>query len=128
MRDTIIWQRVEGALIFAGCVTLWWHVPDAAPVWGIVLLFFAPDLSFAAYGAGPRVGAFFYNSLHSYGTAAVLLVPGIVLDASWAQVVGATWLGHAGFDRMLGYGLKSGGGFQLTHLGRIGAAKEGAEP
>jgi hypothetical protein len=35
-------------------------------------------------------------------------------------VLGALWLAHSGFDRMLGYGLKSPDGFSFTHLGRIG--------
>ena len=33
---------------------------------------------------------------------------------------GGLWLAHVGIDRMLGYGLKQAGGFQDTHLGRIG--------
>ena len=30
------------------------------------------------------------------------------------------WCAHIGFDRALGYGLKSAAGFEFTHLGRIG--------
>lgn len=127
MRDTIIWQRAEGALIFAAGLWAWWQTPDIAPVWVLVLLFFAPDLSFAAYGVGPRVGAFVYNLLHSYGTAAVLVVLGWGTGADWALLLGLVWLAHAGFDRMLGYGLKSVDGFQITHLGRIGATKSQVE-
>ncbi|SLN19086.1 hypothetical protein PSJ8397_00648 [Pseudooctadecabacter jejudonensis] len=32
-----------------------------SPWWVLVLLFFAPDLSFIAYGIGLRVGAWAYN-------------------------------------------------------------------
>ena len=32
------------------------------------------------------------------------------------------WAAHIGFDRTLGYGLKSDAGFAQTHLGRIGRA------
>jgi hypothetical protein len=41
-------------------------------------------------------------------------------DQPWITAVGFLWLGHAGFDRMLGYGVKLPSGFQDTHLGRIG--------
>jgi hypothetical protein len=33
---------------------------------------------------------------------------------------------HIGVDRALGYGLKYGAGFGLTHLGRIGGALTGS--
>jgi hypothetical protein len=34
--------------------------------------------------------------------------------------VGLIWCAHIGFDRALGYGLKSPEGFRFTHLGKIG--------
>lgn len=37
--------------------------------------------------------------------------------------LGALWLAHSGFDRLLGYGLKSSEAFSVTHLGRIGKAR-----
>jgi hypothetical protein len=41
--------------------------------------------------------------------------------AHWTGLtVGALWFAHAGFDRLLGYGLKSPEGFSFTHLGQIG--------
>ena len=127
MRDTIIWQRVEGALIFASFLIIWWQAPDVAPIWAVILLFFAPDLSFAAYAVGAKFGAFVYNLVHNYGVAVMALVLGWVTDIGWLYVLGVVWLGHAGFDRMLGYGLKSSTSFQMTHLGRIGAAKSRPE-
>ena len=128
MRDTIIWQRVEGALIFASFLIIWWQTPDVAPIWAVIVLFFSPDLSFAAYAVGAKFGAFVYNLVHNYGVAVMALVLGLVTDIAWLYVLGLVWLGHAGFDRMLGYGLKSRAGFQMTHLGRIGTAKSRPEP
>jgi hypothetical protein len=44
-----------------------------------------------------------------------------VLTGDATLVAGAAiWLGHVGFDRMLGYGLKYATGFRDTHLGVIG--------
>jgi hypothetical protein len=34
-----------------------------------------------------------------------------------ALAVGLIWLGHVGFDRMAGYGLKYDSDFKHTHLG-----------
>lgn len=90
------------------------------PWWGALLVFFAPDQSFLGYLAGPKSGAFLYNTVHIYAFGAVLIVAGLILPHAFLTVLGALWLGHAGFDRMLGYGLKLPDGFSFTHLGRIG--------
>ncbi|MCP1168021.1 DUF4260 domain-containing protein [Limimaricola litoreus] len=120
MRDFLVWQRIEGALVLAA--SLWIHatVDGGLSIWAAVLLFFAPDIGFAAYLFGPRWGALGYNLLHLYGFGAALLAVGLGLGMPLWAALGALWLGHAGFDRMLGYGLKSREGFTDTHLGRIG--------
>lgn len=57
--------------------------------WGTFALFFlAPDLSFAGYLAGPRVGAATYNAAHSYIGAVAALVAGLVLPAPTLVGVG----------------------------------------
>ena len=89
------------------------------------LFFFAPDLSFLAYRAGPKVGAVTYNIAHSLIGAIVLLATGILLSAPMAITAGIIWAAHIGFDRALGYGLKYSAGFEFTHLGRIGRARTG---
>lgn len=57
----ILWQRVEGALIFVICLIMLWTMGTPLPLWAMVLVFFAPDLSFTGYAMGPRVGAVAYN-------------------------------------------------------------------
>lgn len=89
--------------------------------WGwFALLFLLPDLSFAAYLAGPRWGAAAYNAAHSYVGALALLAAGVLAAMPGLLAVGLVWCAHIGFDRALGYGLKYSEGFGLTHLGRIG--------
>jgi hypothetical protein len=61
-----------------------------------------------------------YNLVHVYAFGAVLLAIGVGVDAPVAAALGALWIAHSGFDRMLGYGLKSPEGFTVTHLGTIG--------
>ncbi|GEO15933.1 hypothetical protein MAE02_36290 [Microvirga aerophila] len=116
--------RLEGMALLAlatavyGFMDLSW--------WLYVALFFAPDVSFAAYGAGPRLGAMVYNALHSMVGPALLVGVGFLADSPILLGGAAIWAAHIGFDRMLGYGLKYGTGFNDTHLGRIGRAQAGA--
>ena len=82
-------------------------------------LFFLPDISFAGYLAGSRVGAAVYNLAHSYVGPLLLAVALLATGTSvmWALI----WTAHVGFDRALGYGLKYPTAFADTHLGRIGS-------
>ena len=120
MPGAILWQRAEGALVFMGALAI--LAQDLNPLvwWSALLIFFAPDLSFAAYLAGPKVGAAVYNAVHLYGFGLVVMALGWLADQPLITALGFLWLAHAGFDRMLGYGLKLASGFQDTHLGRIG--------
>lgn len=122
MRDVIVWQRVEGGLVFIAALVLHGQVEPVLPWWGALLVFFAPDLSFFAYGAGSRVGALAYNLVHVYAFGAGLMALGTLFAMPLLAALGALWLAHSGFDRMLGYGLKAQTGFKDTHLGRLGKA------
>ncbi|WDQ99859.1 DUF4260 domain-containing protein [Devosia sp. J2-20] len=116
----VLWQRAEGALVLIAALVVFWHIDSGLVWWSAVLLFFAPDLSFAAYGLGRGVGAAIYNLVHVYAFGLLLLAAGQVLAMPLLAGLGALWLAHSGFDRALGYGLKSAGSFSNTHLGRIG--------
>jgi hypothetical protein len=112
--------RLEGLTLFAGMTLLY-------GVWGgywwvYAILFLAPDLSFVAYLAGPRVGAIIYNVAHSYMAPMTLMVTRFALASPLVLSIAMIWLAHIGFDRALGYGLKYSAGFGFTHLGRIGPA------
>lgn len=116
----VLWQRVEGALVCIAGGVVFWKLDSGLVWWGAAMVFFAPDLSFLAYLLGRRVGAMIYNGVHIYGFGLLLLAAGMVLSMPLVAGLGALWLAHCGFDRALGYGLKSGEGFLITHLGRIG--------
>jgi hypothetical protein len=110
--------RLEGLTLFAGMTLLY-------AVWGgywwiYAILFLVPDLSFAAYLAGPKIGAFVYNAAHSYMAPMSLMIAGFALATPLTLSIAMIWLAHIGFDRALGYGLKYEAGFGFTHLGRIG--------
>lgn len=112
--------RLEGAAAFAAAIALYGH---AGFSWlGFVLLFLAPDLAMLAYLVGPRAGALAYNLVHTYAVALPVALAGFALGSTVSYALALIWVGHIGFDRMLGYGLKYASGFGDTHLGRIGRA------
>jgi Domain of unknown function (DUF4260) len=105
--------RAEGAVIFIGSVLLYGH--GHYHWWVFAVLFLAPDLSMLGYLVNVRLGAMCYNLVHTE------VGPVIVLLFAWLSMprllpFGLIWLGHLGFDRMLGYGLKYPTKFRDTHL------------
>jgi hypothetical protein len=90
--------------------------------WLFAVLFLAPDLTFFGYLAGPRVGAWAYNSLHLTVGPAVLALIAVAFGWTLGVALALIWAAHIQFDRALGYGLKFLSGFGDTHLGRIGKA------
>ena len=110
--------RLEGLTLFAG-MTVLYAVWDGS-WWVYAILFLVPDLSFAAYLAGPQVGAIVYNAAHSYLAPVTLMITGFAITSPLILSIAMIWLAHIGIDRALGYGLKYTAGFTFTHLGRIG--------
>ncbi|MBA7466052.1 MAG: DUF4260 family protein [Bradyrhizobium icense] len=115
--------RLEGVVLFAG-MTLVYALWDGS-WWVYAILFLAPDLSFAAYLAGPKVGAVVYNAAHSYLLPVALMTAGLAIASPTVLSIAMIWLAHIGIDRALGYGLKYQAGFAFTHLGRIGKGAVG---
>ncbi|MCC2654109.1 MAG: hypothetical protein K0Q60_4275, partial [Microvirga sp.] len=116
--------RLEGLALFI--LATWAFASTGTSWWIYAILFLTPDLSFAGYLAGPRLGAMVYNALHSTLGPALLAGLGLFLDHSMLLGIAAIWAAHIGFDRMLGYGLKYSSSFNDTHLGRIGRQAAGA--
>jgi Domain of unknown function (DUF4260) len=110
--------RAEGLFLLAAAMALYGHIGGDWRMFA--LLFLAPDLSFAGYLAGPRIGALSYNVMHAMIAPLLFGAAGIVLGSQMAMSVCLIWLAHIGFDRALGYGLKHAKVFAFTHLGRIG--------
>ena len=110
--------RAEGAAVFAAAaIVFFWQ---GNPWWLFALLFLAPDLSFLAYFAGPRVGAAAYNTVHTTLGPLALVLTGLLAGRGPVVAVALIWAAHVGLDRALGYGLKYGAGFGFTHLESIG--------
>jgi hypothetical protein len=113
------WLRLEGLAVLAAASSIYFGQHHSWLLF--VALFLAPDVAFAAYALGPRVGAAVYNLLHSY--ISPLLLAGAVWLAGESLAVTLIWISHIGFDRLLGYGLKYPTGFGDTHLNRLRSAR-----
>jgi Domain of unknown function (DUF4260) len=118
--------RLEGLTLFAGMTLL--YAIWGGSWWVYAILFLVPDVSFAAYLAGPRAGAIIYNAAHSYMAPMALMTTGFAMDSPLTLSIAMIWLAHIGIDRALGYGLKYSAGFGFTHLGRIGKDAAGTGP
>jgi hypothetical protein len=110
--------RIEGLALFLAATLF--YLTSGASWWLFAALLLAPDLSFAAYLAGPRLGATVYNALHAAIGPLLLALAGLVMSWPLAASIALIWLAHIGIDRALGYGLKYAAGFGFTHLGRVG--------
>lgn len=109
--------HLEGLAVLVAALALYF---DAGYGWlALVLLFLAPDLSMLGYLAGPRVGAFTYDVVHTYALPLALALVGVLGGAELATQLALIWLAHIGLDRLLGYGLKYPTGFKDTHLQRV---------
>ncbi len=110
--------RLEGLALLAAMLAL--YALWGGSWWIFVVLFLLPDISFAAYLAGPGTGAVVYNAAHSTLLPAALMALGLAFPAPLVASLAAIWLAHIGMDRAVGYGLKYEAGFGFTHLGRLG--------
>jgi hypothetical protein len=109
--------RLEGLALFVGALVVYFNQDFGWLL--LVILFLAPDLSFAGYLAGPQVGAWAYNALHTTLAPIALAIVGVLADTDWCLQVALIWLAHIGLDRLLGYGLKYPTSFKETHLQRV---------
>lgn len=108
------WLRVEGLAVVALATLL--YARSGASWWLFAALWLVPDLSMLGYLAGPRLGSYSYNAVHSY--TGPLALAAIALGFNHAALLpyAYLWCHHIGLDRLLGYGLKYPYGFGQTHL------------
>ncbi len=109
--------QLEGlALLILGCC--FWHLQEHS-WWLFAALFLLPDIGMLGYLANTRIGAFTYNLFHHLGIAILVMIIGFLSELEVLQIAGIVLLAHAGFDRMLGYGLKYPDAFKHTHLDSV---------
>jgi hypothetical protein len=109
--------RVEGLALLAAALAVYLERDYSLLL--AAVLFLAPDLSFAGYLGGPRIGAYAYDALHTTIGPLALGAAGVAAGERLAIEIALVWLGHIGMDRALGYGLKYPTAFKDTHLQRV---------
>lgn len=109
--------RVEGLALLGAALAL--YLDRDYDLVLAAVLFLAPDLSLAGYAAGPRIGAYAYNALHTTVGPLTLGALGVLADERLAIELALIWAGHIGMDRALGLGLKYPTAFRDTHLQRV---------
>ena len=119
MKTVLTFERLA---LGAAATALFWATQDwtGVSLLAFLVLFFAPDLSFVAYLAGPKIGAFFYNALHTWLAPVLVAAFALLTDWRYGYGIALIWCAHIAFDRSVGYGLKYATGFKDTHLGPIG--------
>lgn len=120
-----VWLRLEG--LVALVLALWFYSQDPSGWVLFAWLFLVPDLSLAAYLAGPRAGATVYNLAHSYSLPLGLLLLGTTVAGRLVPFA-LIWVAHISFDRCLAFGLHYPKGVGETHLGRIGRRRPIGHP
>ena len=118
MKQPVLYQRLESALIFIASLYFYLHLHFNL-IWFVILLL-SIDVFIVGYLFSKFTGAFIYNLGHTYIIPALILVFGTVTGTSLLIALGLIWSAHIGMDRAFGYGLKFNTGFQDTHLGHIG--------
>jgi hypothetical protein len=116
--------RIEGAALALAAIYLFHRLGGNWWLFGALIL--VPDVGLVAYLLGTRAGAIAYNAMHVLFVPIALALAGFLLPQFDLLSVALIWMAHIGIDRALGFGLKYGAGFGLTHLGRIGGALAGS--
>lgn len=109
--------HLEGlAVLIASCVLY----REIGASWAkFAILFLVPDLAMLGYLVNKTVGAWFYNSVHTYLAPFLLWLAVYFGNLPALLPICLIWIAHIGFDRVLGYGLKYDYDFKDTHLHRV---------
>lgn len=110
--------KLENAALLAAALVAY-HLAGGS-WWIFMILILVPDLSMLGYLAGPRIGAWCYNGVHSWLAAVAIGIAGWLAGSGITLQIALILAAHIAADRTMGYGLKHESGFKDTHLGRIG--------
>ena len=112
-----VWLRIEGLFLFIATLIAFNQVRQHW--WIYIALLFVPDIFMIGYVRSNKLGALLYNLGHSYPAPFSLLYFAWINHSKIWMAVGIIWIGHIGWDRFFGYGLKYDSKFKDTHLGSL---------
>ena len=108
-------RRIEAFFIFG--LGLWLYQKSGYSWLVFALLFFIPDAGAIGYLKSHKLGSTLYNFTHWLIWPIALGTYGLTTDHDTAKMVAIIWITHICFDRMLGWGFKTGGSFYQTGMG-----------
>lgn len=113
--------KLEELAQFIGALFLFRYMEfDYWKFWAFLLL---PDLSMIGYLMGNTVGAVLYNIVHHKALALLLMGISYFFVMPELMMPAIILYAHSSMDRIFGFGLKYYKGFNYTHLGEIGKAR-----
>jgi hypothetical protein len=112
-----LWLRADGLFLFAATIAIFSQLKQHW--WLYIALLFVPDIFMVGYLRNSKVGAFFYNLGHSYPAPLTTFLVAWLNNSYLGMAIAIIWVGHIGWDRALGYGLKYDTRFKDTHLGSL---------
>jgi len=115
LTQSIALRRVEAFVVFL--LGLWLYHQSGYSWLAFALLFFLPDAGAIGYFKSHKLGSVLYNLTHWLIWPLALGAYGIAADHDIARLVAIIWITHVCFDRMLGWGFKTGGSFYETAMG-----------
>jgi len=115
LTNPIAIRRVEGLALFL--LGLAAYYVSGYSWWTFAILFFLPDAGAAGYFFSHRAGSIMYNLTHWMIWPIMLGAYGLYAGDETAKMVAIIWITHVNFDRMLGWGFKTGGSFYETDMG-----------
>jgi hypothetical protein len=116
--------RTEESALFLATLYAYQHLHYSWLLF--TLLFLTPDLFMLGYLLDVRIGAAFYNLVHTLTLPLALLVLSYLQHWRLATSMALIWTAHIAFDRLLGYGLKYPTFFKDTHLQHIPTLSDAA--
>ena len=96
--------RIEGLILLLGSIVIAVHFKY--DWWLYIGLFFAADVSMFAFRKSDKLGANLYNLTHTTSIPMIFLIVGVIFEFPLLISVMVIILGHIGYDRMNGFGLK----------------------
>jgi len=115
LTNIIVLRRIEALAIFL--LGLWLYKINGYSWLTFILLFFLPDAGAIGYFKSQKLGSTLYNLTHWIIWPLALGTYGIIASHDIAISIAIIWITHVMFDRMLGWGFKTGGSFYETGMG-----------
>lgn len=115
LTNPIALRRIEALAVFIIGLAVYYYNGYSWLIFA--LLFFLPDAGAIGYLKSHTLGSLLYNLTHWIIWPLALGTSGLLTDHETAKMVAIIWITHVAFDRMLGWGFKTGGSFYETEMG-----------